>query len=326
MLKASIIIPVHNSEQTIALCLEGLRELPRSSCEIIIVNDASIDQTISIAKKYDVKIIHNEIQKGASFSRNIGTKHAQSDLLIFIDSDIETSAATILATIDFMQTNLQFFAFTGPLTPEGSLHNNFFTNYKNYYMNYTFNCVKGEISFLYGGYCGFRKVLPEIYWPENIKYGEDTWLGNQLFQTGHKIALLNFPQIIHHKKYDFTKIILNDFRIPCGFSKTLLSRIKSRHKNSLTNFSHTNVLQLTAILLLGALTCLGAVDLLGHFRFDFYIYLLLFLLWFASNLRMFNYFTRKTPISFFIPAIFFTFLDQFVMGLGALTGIIYEAV
>ena len=87
-MKVSAIIPILNSERTIAQCIDSLLQMD-SDLEIIAVYDKqSTDKTYSILKKYKDKIIIVETE-GASLtqSRNYGAKKANGDILFFVDSD-----------------------------------------------------------------------------------------------------------------------------------------------------------------------------------------------------------------------------------------------
>lgn len=86
MPKFSIIIPVYNVEKYIKKCIDSIVDQTFKDYEVIIINDGSTDKSISIVKKYDVKIIDSE-HVSVSEARNIGVKHAKGKYLIFIDSD-----------------------------------------------------------------------------------------------------------------------------------------------------------------------------------------------------------------------------------------------
>ena len=85
----SIIIPAHNAEKTIEVCLQalhcqtGINDLP---CEIILVDDGSTDDTVALAQKAGVRIISQE-KKGPSSARNAGIHSAQGDIVCFTDAD-----------------------------------------------------------------------------------------------------------------------------------------------------------------------------------------------------------------------------------------------
>ena len=88
----SIIIPIYNAEKCIIRLLDSIFEQTLNNLEIICVNDCSKDNTLQIINKYADKdkriiIINNEINIGASLSRNKGLELAKGKYISFLDSD-----------------------------------------------------------------------------------------------------------------------------------------------------------------------------------------------------------------------------------------------
>ncbi|WP_017304928.1 glycosyltransferase family 2 protein [Spirulina subsalsa] len=88
--KVSIIIPAYNTEQYITQCLESALNQTEQNIEIILINDASTDQTLTLVEKYPdsrLKIIKNEVNRGAGYCRNQGIQAAQGEWIVPLDSD-----------------------------------------------------------------------------------------------------------------------------------------------------------------------------------------------------------------------------------------------
>ena len=87
----SVIVPVYNQEKYIGRCLRSLldQSLPRSSYEIIIINDGSTDKTTYALDLFKEEITHlyNKKNKGLAFSVNKGILNARGRYLIRVDSD-----------------------------------------------------------------------------------------------------------------------------------------------------------------------------------------------------------------------------------------------
>jgi mycofactocin system glycosyltransferase len=85
----SIIIPVRNRPKEITACLDSLSQLdyPDEKIEIIVVDDASDDNTADAVSKFPVNLIALKEHKQASFCRNLAAQRAKGSILAFIDSD-----------------------------------------------------------------------------------------------------------------------------------------------------------------------------------------------------------------------------------------------
>ncbi len=106
----SIITPSFNSEKYIAQTIQSVQNQTYTNWELIIIDDASVDDTTTIVKKIaaiDLRItlIVLEQNSGASKARNQGIKNAKGNYLTFLDADdiwfpnfIENSINTIKKT------------------------------------------------------------------------------------------------------------------------------------------------------------------------------------------------------------------------------------
>ena len=88
----SIIIPTLNSEKTIALCLEQIKQqdYSRDKLEIIIADGGSEDSTLTIVKEklagFNYKVILNKLKTGEA-GKAVGVKSASNEIVGLIDSD-----------------------------------------------------------------------------------------------------------------------------------------------------------------------------------------------------------------------------------------------
>lgn len=93
MITLSIIIPVYNVEKYVRKTLESifLSNFPKRELEVIVVNDGTKDNSMSIvnefAAKFDYLKIINQENQGLSVARNTGLKAARGKYLWFVDSD-----------------------------------------------------------------------------------------------------------------------------------------------------------------------------------------------------------------------------------------------
>lgn len=88
--KISIIIPTYNEQENIENCLKTLLDQSYPQVEIIVVDDGSTDNTVSIINKYPVKLLHQKHQ-GPGVARNKASKEAEGEVLVFMDADMTFS-------------------------------------------------------------------------------------------------------------------------------------------------------------------------------------------------------------------------------------------
>lgn len=88
----SVIIPVRNRAGTIERCLNSVLAQTFSPVEVIVVDDGSTDNTVSVIRNLAnslVRLISLPISSGAQAARNAGIIAAAGDWIAFQDSDDE---------------------------------------------------------------------------------------------------------------------------------------------------------------------------------------------------------------------------------------------
>ncbi len=90
MPKVSVIVPVYNVEKYLAQCVESILAQTLKDIEILLINDASTDGSLAIARTYETDSRVHVLDKphgGLGDTRNVGVAHANGAYLVFIDSD-----------------------------------------------------------------------------------------------------------------------------------------------------------------------------------------------------------------------------------------------
>lgn len=87
----SIIVPVYNAEKTLERCVRSLLGQTYENLEILLVNDGSRDDSLSLCREYaasDSRIrVIDKPNGGVSSARNAGLDAARGDFVLFCDSD-----------------------------------------------------------------------------------------------------------------------------------------------------------------------------------------------------------------------------------------------
>lgn len=83
----SVIVPNRNGEKTIGLCLNAAFTSKYTNFEVIVVDDCSSDNSLSIIESYPCRLVALKEHGGASKARNTGAHHSKGEVLFFIDAD-----------------------------------------------------------------------------------------------------------------------------------------------------------------------------------------------------------------------------------------------
>ncbi len=126
--KLSAIVLVYNGGRHLRGCLDSLVNQTLDGLEIILVNDASSDDSLSICKEFaqnfsNIKIIDKKENEGLATSGNTGIKAAKGEYIILVDNDDiippyayeklynkakETDADIVVGKANFLIGNYQY--------------------------------------------------------------------------------------------------------------------------------------------------------------------------------------------------------------------------
>jgi len=86
-LKISVIVCAHNEARYLRPCLHSVLAQSRVPDQLLVVNNASTDETALVASQVaDVRLV-DEPRKGLVVARETGRRHATGDVLIYADAD-----------------------------------------------------------------------------------------------------------------------------------------------------------------------------------------------------------------------------------------------
>lgn len=106
----SIVMPVYNCERYIMQAVESVIAQTYQNWELLIINDASQDNTQSIVnelaqKDSRIHVYDNAENSGVSKTRNRGVTLAKGDWIAFLDSDDAWAVEKLEKQVNFLQTN-----------------------------------------------------------------------------------------------------------------------------------------------------------------------------------------------------------------------------
>jgi Glycosyltransferases involved in cell wall biogenesis len=82
-MKLSVVIAAKNEERIIGECLESVRWAD----EIVIVDDASTDRTVEIARRFTPNVIINDSKGDFHVNKNLGLEKARGEWVLSLDAD-----------------------------------------------------------------------------------------------------------------------------------------------------------------------------------------------------------------------------------------------
>ena len=199
----TIISAVYNSEKYIDELMESLlnQTIGFENIQVILVNDGSKDNSLSVCKKYEklygdnVLVIDKE-NGGVSSARNTGLLHAEGKYLNFIDSDDKFSLDTLEKVYNYFEkyqdktdvVNIPFEYFDGATGGRDHAQNKKFENgsrlvdlsveYKLPIMNVAFSFVK-------------RTACENLTFDTSLSLGEDIKFINTILLKKRTVALLS---------------------------------------------------------------------------------------------------------------------------------------
>ena len=240
-MKISIIIPVYNSSLTLNECLTSLFKSTYRNFEVIIVSDNCTDNSVEIAKKYKTKIIDLLENKGPANARNVGSKSADGDILLFIDSDVILSPNSLnIITDNFSNEEVNAIQGIYSHNPNyKTLATQFYQSYLSYYV---WSKDKKYASTLVTGCFSIRKKIFEKMdgFDVNIKNAscEDEKFGYSLIANGYKILIVRNLQVEHRVSYGTIKFIKRRFNQDLDRVKFYLREKAFMNKIKQKNYSN----------------------------------------------------------------------------------------
>ena len=87
MITVSVVIPCYNRERTIAEAVASAFAQTRSPSEVIVVDDASTDDSARLAERGGARVVRMQANRGSAAARNAGIQAASADAIAWLDSD-----------------------------------------------------------------------------------------------------------------------------------------------------------------------------------------------------------------------------------------------
>ena len=215
----SVIVPVHKGASTLSRSLQALSAstLPRDQWELIVVDDASHDDTDLTAAAYaDIVIRLPGKPNGPAYARNRGFESARGDVIVFVDADVVVHADALSQFAAIFAERADVGAVFGSYDAHPPAAG-FISQYRNLLHHYHHQVNAGDAQTFWAG-CG--AVRAEVFgdagmydeWHFPRPQIEDIELGNRIHALGHRILLHPEIQCAHLKRWTLTGMIRTDLK------------------------------------------------------------------------------------------------------------------
>lgn len=186
--RVSIIITTRNESRNIGNCLESIKAqtYPAELTEIIVVDNASADDTLAIAARYTDKLFDKGPERSAQ--RNFGFGKASGELFMFLDADMILSSTVVERAVEKMRRE----GCCALYIPEIVLGKGFFPTVRrferSFYDGTVIDCVRIFTREAYLATGGFDETLT----------GPEDWDFDRLMRDRCRVGVLS--------EYDFDRV------------------------------------------------------------------------------------------------------------------------
>jgi glycosyltransferase involved in cell wall biosynthesis len=176
----TVIVPNYNHAASLPSCLAAIEKQTYAPIEVVVVDDASTDDSVRIAESAGVTVLRNSRNVGPAATRNRGAEWAAGEFLFFVDADGALAPDAVANAVALLEADPDLGAVCGidgaePLTTDSRVE-----EYRALQHHYWCVASEGDVSFLFSAIFAIRaKVFDEIgpfnpalRWTEEVDYGD----------------------------------------------------------------------------------------------------------------------------------------------------------
>ncbi len=264
-----VVIPAYNSAADICAVIGGLVRAGTKAAQIVVVDDASIDDTARIARGHGVRVVALPTNAGAAAARNRGARSIAGAIVIFVDADVVVQQGGIdrLQRAFVHDPDLAAIFGSYDAHPPGESR---ISRIRNLLHHWTHQRGAGPASTFWTGFGAIRRDRFEAVggFDERLQFMEDIDIGMRLRAQGDRILLDPGLHCTHLKQWTLRSMLRTDYHgraVP--WSRLILSRKGSPGTLNTARHGQVSVLGVAASLLCLALTPLTLLALPAAFAF-----------------------------------------------------------
>lgn len=140
----SIVIPAYNSARTLRACIASAYAQSHPAVEVVVVDDASTDDTAAIAAEFDCHLIRRPVNGGVSAARNTGAQASHGDVLFFADSDGALHPGAVAAAVAELEAHPECGCVVGIYEPWPLIDDGRIEQYRALHTHWGMSRITGE--------------------------------------------------------------------------------------------------------------------------------------------------------------------------------------
>ena len=113
-LSVSVVVCAHNEGRYLAACLHSLLAQTRAADEIVVVDNASRDDTAAVAARIPGVRVVREPRQGLVIARETGRRAARGSLLVYVDADCRAPLQWLERVAAKFERDPDLLALSGP--------------------------------------------------------------------------------------------------------------------------------------------------------------------------------------------------------------------
>jgi GT2 family glycosyltransferase len=295
--------------------LQSLRSSSLAPYEIVVVDDASFDDSAEIARQAGCRVVRADENVGAARAKNRGAQAAIGDVLFFTDDDVIVSRDALARVAEDL--NAPYIVGVVGLLDRAIPFDDFASNYKNLWMRFTYARLPRErIGVFYTSAAAIRRDIflqlggfDESYRGTSI--AEDTEFGQRAWGAGHVLRLDPRVTVTHCKRYTLREVLHTDFLRARALMLMRLRKWGQPFFTSVPMFYQLAVPTIFAALICLALTFANAMFLAAS--------AILLVTFYVLSFPWLGYLTRERGARFALLAALFQPVDAIAVGMGMLS-------
>ncbi len=159
----SVVIPNYNYGRALELCLRAALAQTYEPLEVLLVDDCSTDDSVTVAEACGVRVISTGVNSGVATTRNTGAAHARGEIVVFVDSDVAMEPDAIANAVALLDSDPRIGAVCGTYDAEPLIRDSLIEEYRCLHQFYWLAETEGRIGTLHTAICAMpARVFAEI--------------------------------------------------------------------------------------------------------------------------------------------------------------------